>query len=67
MQLWSTLPFGNWSGSLLKEHMEMPRSVYSHDDYVYLVGHGEVRNSMQKKSDTIQPVIKLCNLIKCIV
>lgn len=41
-QLWSTLPIGTWNGSLLKEHTDAPRSVYSHDDYVYLVGHGEV-------------------------
>lgn len=39
LQLWSTLPIGGWKGSLLKEHSESQRNVYTHEDYIYLVGH----------------------------
>lgn len=38
-QLWSTLPIGAWKGNLHKENADSQRNVYTHDDYIYLVGH----------------------------
>lgn len=45
IKLWSTLHIGMWSGSLDKDHIENQRSVYSQDDYIYLVGHSGQRIS----------------------
>lgn len=46
-QLWSALPVGGWAGSILKDQGEAARSLYSHDDYIYLVGHsGQVINTV---------------------
>lgn len=39
------MPIGGWSGNLLKEHTERGRTIYSHDDYIYLVGHSGQRIS----------------------
>ncbi|KAK5648903.1 hypothetical protein RI129_003795 [Pyrocoelia pectoralis] len=54
VKLWSTLPIGNWEGSLLKEHTDTPRNVYSHEDYVYLVGHTEQRISHDYSDQSVQ-------------
>ncbi|KAK4884518.1 hypothetical protein RN001_000789 [Aquatica leii] len=54
VKLWSTLPIGNWEGSLLKEHLDAPRSVYSHDDYIYLVGHTGQRISHDYSDQSTQ-------------
>ncbi|KAB0801590.1 hypothetical protein PPYR_03776 [Photinus pyralis] len=54
VKLWSTLPIGNWEGSLVKEHTETPRNVYSHEDYVYLVGHTEQRISHDYSDQSVQ-------------
>lgn len=54
VKLWSTLPVGNWEGSLLKEHIDAPRTVYSHDDYIYLVGHSGQRISHDYSDQSTQ-------------
>ncbi|XP_018328592.1 DDB1- and CUL4-associated factor 5 isoform X2 [Agrilus planipennis] len=54
VKLWSTLPVGQWEGSLLKEHTDTPRSVYSHDDYIYLVGHSGQRISHDYSDQSTQ-------------
>lgn len=41
VKLWSAVPVGNWKGSILKEHTEPIRTIYSHDDYMSLVGNSE--------------------------
>lgn len=38
VKLWSTLPIGTWSGSLQSPYSDTDRPVYSHDEYIYLVG-----------------------------
>lgn len=45
IKLWSTVPIGTWRGSLLKEHTDPVRIVYSHQDYVDLVGSSGERIS----------------------
>ncbi|XP_060521769.1 DDB1- and CUL4-associated factor 5 isoform X2 [Cylas formicarius] len=45
IKLWSTIPIGTWRGSLLREHCDPARIVYSHQDYVELVGGGGERIS----------------------
>ncbi|KAF5292282.1 hypothetical protein FQA39_LY03316 [Lamprigera yunnana] len=54
VKLWSTLSIGNWEGALLKEHTDAPRSVYSHDDYIYLVGHTGQRISHDYSDQSTQ-------------
>ncbi|XP_057656981.1 DDB1- and CUL4-associated factor 5 [Diorhabda carinulata] len=39
IKLWSPVPVGNWRGSILKEHTEPVRKIYTHDDYMSLVGN----------------------------
>ncbi|CAG9860016.1 unnamed protein product [Phyllotreta striolata] len=41
VKLWSAIPVGNWKGSILKEHTEPVRSIYSHDEYISLVGNSD--------------------------
>lgn len=41
-QLWSAMPIGNWKGSILKEYTDPTRNIYTHDDYISLVGTTEV-------------------------
>lgn len=36
------MPIGNWKGSILKEYTDPTRNIYSHDDYISLVGTTEV-------------------------
>lgn len=38
VKFWTTLPVGDWEGSLLNEMIEPGRSVYSHEEYIRLVG-----------------------------
>lgn len=45
-QLWTPFPIGTWSGSLVGDCNESPRNVYTHEDYVYLVGHGGVSSEI---------------------
>ncbi|CAH1117192.1 unnamed protein product [Phaedon cochleariae] len=37
VKLWSTLPISNWKGSILKEHTEPVRAIYTHEDYMSIV------------------------------
>lgn len=36
------MPIGNWKGSILKEYTDPTRNIYTHEDYVSLVGTTEV-------------------------
>ncbi|XP_050312634.1 DDB1- and CUL4-associated factor 5 [Anthonomus grandis grandis] len=38
IKLWSTIPIGTWTGSLLKEYSDPARIVYTHREYLDLVG-----------------------------
>ncbi|KAG5882587.1 hypothetical protein JTB14_030136 [Gonioctena quinquepunctata] len=38
IKLWSSIPIGNWKGSIMKEHSEAIRPIFSHEDYMSLVG-----------------------------
>ncbi|KAJ8941914.1 hypothetical protein NQ318_013247 [Aromia moschata] len=38
VKLWSAIPIGTWKGSILKEHSDPMRTVYTHEDYISLVG-----------------------------
>lgn len=59
IKLWSSLPVGTWKGSLLKEHSEAFRSVYTHDDYIYLVGHSGERISHDYSDHSMQEDSKM--------
>ncbi|XP_072390311.1 DDB1- and CUL4-associated factor 5 [Diabrotica undecimpunctata] len=41
IKLWSSVPIGNWRGSILREHTEPVRKIYTHDDYMSLVGNSD--------------------------
>ncbi|VEN41417.1 unnamed protein product [Callosobruchus maculatus] len=41
VKLWSAIPIGNWKGSILKEHADPTRAIYTHEDYITLVGTTE--------------------------
>ncbi|XP_066154685.1 DDB1- and CUL4-associated factor 5 [Euwallacea fornicatus] len=45
IKLWSTIPIGSWTGSLLKECTDPARIVYTHQDYIDLVGSSGERIS----------------------
>lgn len=54
-QLWSALPVGNWTGSFLKEHNENSRVIYSHEDYVSLVGTADVSRKRYVHNSLFKP------------
>ncbi|KAL1513165.1 hypothetical protein ABEB36_002613 [Hypothenemus hampei] len=53
IKLWSTLQIGTWAGSLLKEYSDPARIVYSHQDYVDLVGSSGERISHDYSDQSI--------------
>lgn len=59
IKLWSTLPIGNWKGSLLKENGESSRPVYTHEEYIYLVGSGGERISHDYSEHSVQEDSKM--------
>ncbi|XP_044263338.1 DDB1- and CUL4-associated factor 5 isoform X2 [Tribolium madens] len=59
IKLWSSLPIGTWKGSLQKEHTDVFRSVYTHEDYVYLVGRSGERISHDYSDQSTQEDSKM--------
>ncbi|XP_068896111.1 uncharacterized protein [Tenebrio molitor] len=59
VKLWSSLPIGTWKGSLQKEHSDAFRSVYTHEDYIYLVGHSGERISHDYSDHSTQEDSKM--------
>lgn len=59
VKLWTTLPVGKWNGSLMADYNELPRSVYSHDDYIYLVGHTGQRISHDYSDQSTQEDLRM--------
>lgn len=57
--MWSTIPVGTWEGALQKEVSESLRSVYSHEDYVCLVGHTGERISHDYSDQSTQEDSKM--------
>lgn len=45
IKLWTSIPIGTWKGSLLTEDPETSRPVYTHEDYVQIVGESGERIS----------------------
>ncbi|XP_022909763.1 DDB1- and CUL4-associated factor 5 [Onthophagus taurus] len=59
VKLWSAVPVGTWNGSLLKEHQDPQRNVYSKDDYVYIVGHNSTRISHDYSDQSTQEDLRM--------
>ncbi|KAL3286132.1 hypothetical protein HHI36_000644 [Cryptolaemus montrouzieri] len=59
VKLWSTLPIGTWKGSLLKEQSDPVRSVYTHEEYIYLVGSAGERISHDYSEHSTQEDSKM--------
>ncbi|KAK9875394.1 hypothetical protein WA026_007789 [Henosepilachna vigintioctopunctata] len=61
VKLWSTLPIGSdsWKGSLLKEQSDPARTVYTHDEYIYLVGSAGERISHDYSEHSTQEDAKM--------
>ncbi|KAF7266740.1 hypothetical protein GWI33_019961 [Rhynchophorus ferrugineus] len=59
VKLWSTIPIGTWTGSLLKEHTDSTRKVFTHQEYAQLVGSSGERISHDYSDQSTTEDIKM--------
>ncbi|KAI4466878.1 wd repeat domain-containing family [Holotrichia oblita] len=59
VKLWSTLPIGSWSGSLLTDNCDAQRTVYSKDDYNSIIGPSTPRISHDYSDQSTQEDLRM--------